>query len=269
MLSLIYLFEISKWKQKALTGNISNKGLQQLSQAGIRKSMTNYINGINKGTDIIMKKSGAVKAQNVPERKNYKDYTQSMTNKGRLLLYEPKDVKNRDFTGLSDRHEAFEAKERRKSLNKGILPTNTLTRFYKNSQEKQEHVNPKVLKDEFKTRDQLLSIYPQLKNHQQVKSLVDYRKKTGEDEFVRSRSSRRINKLSNKLDRNTLKTQKLNKEIEDQLEIKHNLVDVINKNPNVTERPITKRFNQIDKRIDNFINKLPKDREVKLDKGIK
>ena len=59
MISISYLFELARWKQEAIKGNLSNKSLGTLTKAGVRKPVLRYIAGINTGTDNIRKKAVA------------------------------------------------------------------------------------------------------------------------------------------------------------------------------------------------------------------
>lgn len=214
MITLSYLFELARWKQEAIKGKISNKGLNTLTNASVRKPLDKYLSGFKKGTDEIRRKSGfghdqeslsggllrrgsrmipkkavdlaekfsATKpiAQEVNKVKNRHDYYFGRSNmhdfKENLKTHSP--FFNRDKTGISDRHEAYEAREARRADDKGIL------KIYQPRFADQEmyHRGPQVLRSEKKDIDQLTSIYPQLKENKHIKSLINYRMQSGEYE---------------------------------------------------------------------------------------
>ena len=199
MISVIYLFEATSWKEKSLEGKISYKGLAKLTKAGVRKPVLTYLAGFQKGTDNIRKKAGAVHERNRTDSNNHmknfhplSDYethskdsydifvkpnpNTSTINKnmGKLYTNEPKDFKRRDNVGELNRHEAYEAREIRKQINSGILPkfASKPTIF--------SHTSPKVLRDEKRDIDMITGIYPHLKNEKMMKELANERKQTDE-----------------------------------------------------------------------------------------
>ena len=50
------LEEMTKWKEKYRDGNISEKGLKKIKQAGIAKNESQLADGVNRGTDALMRK---------------------------------------------------------------------------------------------------------------------------------------------------------------------------------------------------------------------
>jgi len=209
MISIVqYLFEVSRWKEEAVKGNLSNKALTTLSKVGIRKPVLKYIAGINTGTNNIRKKAGAVnypyqlstlgvnksKGEDIEHRvmdktlyiSNIKGVgyqtRRDPRNEKRLATYYPnkKHSNLADSTGMTDRHEAIEAKE----FVKNKIDTPTFN----------GHANRQPLAVEMKERHRLNSLYPHLKNHEFYKSqLFDDRKP--QEENVKVNSSRKNKKL--------------------------------------------------------------------------
>lgn len=217
MISMSYLFETSKWKQEALKGNVSNKGLATLTKAGIRKPVLTHIAGINTGTDNIRKKAGAIHQKydmNKITGGKINKVTGDALNKmapyntiqpafgyvtagqkdKRMSTFYPPDKKQIDNTGLFDRHEALEAKESKK------YPAAEQARFM-------SHMNTKVLRGELKERDRLHSLYPYLKNHEFTKDALEIRAPS--ENFVRNSSKRQLRKLDKSDEKSKKITEKL------------------------------------------------------------
>ena len=231
--SEFFLTELSSWKQHALKGEVSNKGLMKLSKAGVRKPVLAKLAGVEKGAEEKKRKAGAIDTTadiyQTALEKNNKDHTLT----GRIITTKPKEKKEQDPTSIIDDHEANEARETRKRLNKGITsPTTLFTKKIPDIDKLKivgRHVNPKVLKDEYKTRDQLVSQYPHLKNQKAIKAIVDYRKDSGEDDYVRGHTNAQLNRVANKLDKYKLQHQKvIKKYLDDRL--------IANDNQNVSGR---------------------------------
>ena len=234
--SELFLNELSSWKQHALKGEVSNKGLMKLTKAGVRKPVLNKLAGIQNGIDAKLKKAGATKSSSKIEDE-YDDrsnvYFVPRTKTGKIVSHSPHDKKEQDQTGTSDDHEANEARETRKKINKGIK-SDEVEFFNKGAPTMIFHSNPKVLKDEYKTRDQLLSQYPHLKNQKTIKPDLEYRHDSGETDYVRSHTNAQLNRVANKLDKYSLKKQKIDKELSDTKDlqnIKNKVYDKLKTNP--------------------------------------
>lgn len=196
MLSLIYLFEMSRWKEEAIKGNISNRGLVKLTKAGVRKPVLRYFAGINTGTENIRKKAGAVHINRPDEYiKNPTKYNVltgyaagpiegNRTNR-RNTTSEPTDKRYRDQTGIVNRHEAYEAR----AVSKDFPEARTTKRLinidlWPKPQHFFSHYNKKVLQNEFRDVKILKSLYPHLKNESTLKALESARESTGETKVI-------------------------------------------------------------------------------------
>lgn len=174
MITLSYLFELTRWKQEAVKGNVSNKGLATLTKAGVRKPVLTHLAGINTGTENIRKKAGAVHLHHgskIPSNDTLEGYTGKTLPNGRIITLEPRAFKNRDNVGIVNRHETNEARGIRKLINTGVNPSDAV----KPAAYTGGHVSPNVIKTEKKDIGSLTGIYPHLKNEKVTKELLDYR----------------------------------------------------------------------------------------------
>lgn len=220
-----YIEEVTRWKTQAMNKKLSNKALKKLTKAGVRKPVTSYLAGYERGTRKILGKASDRKLKTGSAREKYDWRDPKDTSASNSVSHNKKQAlrmgrKDRDSAPLSKRHEAYETSETKKHLKKGAHPFTTSTKFMKKTPKlnvrnairglrgkelKQHsthvgtHASPKVLSKEKRDINQLTSIYPHLKNQKDIKDIVQSRKETGEDKFISSHTPRQISKLTKKL----------------------------------------------------------------------
>ena len=216
MISTYMLFERSKWKD----ANLSKSSMARLHKSGIVKPLDHYVSGINKGTDNILHKAGAVEKKKIFSKmalggkvsnllrvpiSRLKDtvlsspITSHNEKTDKLEVHNPRFKKFGDkvFSKLSGKKmdkgddaviRRHEASAMRKDLNKkkkiGILPIVS----GKTGGLVGAHANLDILRKEKKDTDFLHKTYGK------TKSLRNVRDKTGEYRVIDDKGSKKLEK---------------------------------------------------------------------------
>ncbi len=219
MISLYPLFELSKWKRQAIKGKLGTKSLKRLTKAKVRKPVTDYLAGYERGTKKILgrhssKKHGTGSAREkfdwVPGDSRSQATTQSSGWKGeKSKIKVSGNRKFKDTDVFSKRHEGYETSEAGKRMKKGLpfkaatveFSTDNVKRF---GGSKGNHASAAVLKREADDIKRHKALYPHLKSHSDIAHLEKHRKKSGEDS-IQNMSKKDVAKLDKRIDKKRFK----------------------------------------------------------------
>jgi hypothetical protein len=208
MIPISYLFEVSRLKKEIRLGKLSDEGIMKARMAGQIKPFHKWRKGIDKGTNELIRKSGAKKLVSsdsfgVHKDRIYSNVPQMMTRDGERLVvlpktsssfYKDKNLSPRDAT-IINRHEADESRYGKEYKNK--FGVNLAGRFSKREGTGEKHVSARVTKRESENLNtgKAYGLGSFLRSH---------REKTGESNLVK-KSDKELKKIESRRIKDFLK----------------------------------------------------------------